>query len=537
MTCLANITQSYLDGDSLIISASPDDITQILKLNGFKFAGTSLSIEAHASSTPVPPVKDDASMSQEAKKTQDRIREILSTRYDGNLKLLNLSGLGQDRGLVQMGMFDAKNRISKLFPVLMVVCDRLFSSAEEKRNAIVSVTLTDNDLDTISNITTLAQTFPDLQNLDLSRNRIADLRALEGWRWKFRSLKNLKISGNPLEDIVPNYALEIAKWFPTLQVLNDVQIRSPAETAVQIRGNDQVLPIPISGPDFRDVSQIGENFVRQFFSLYDTDRATLANLFYDEQSVYSLSINVSAPRLELQTSSSPFPQATFKQSRNLVKMKSLHGQMARLFRGVEAIKSLWTDLPPTKHPDLATQTAKYLVDCHPVSGLRDPNGMASRGVDGLTLMVHGEFEEQESPQQPKIQRSFSRVFVLGPGLPTGPLIRVISEMLVLRAWSPLALPKIGPDASVVAGKSEVELKQEDILRHLVILTQMTPEYASLCLEETGWDLDQAIVAFNANKVGLLIKTLRIHSLIDLNSLNFLPMHLLPSNSSAELSQS
>jgi hypothetical protein len=31
---------------------------------------------------------------------------------------------------------------------------------------------------------------------------------------------------------------------------------------------------------------------------------------------------------------------------------------------------------------------------------------------------------------------------------------------------------------------------------------MTPEYAKMCLVETGWDLEKAIVAFEANKVSL-----------------------------------
>src|SRR5436853_4990206 len=117
---LTDIRQSYSDGDSLIITAKTDDIGQILKLDGVKFAGINLSIEAHDSLTPTLSSVNDGHMSQEARRTQERITEILSARYDVNLKLLNLSGLGRDAGLVQMGMFDAKNRISKLFPVLMV---------------------------------------------------------------------------------------------------------------------------------------------------------------------------------------------------------------------------------------------------------------------------------------------------------------------------------------------------------------------------------------------------------------------------------
>lgn len=503
-----------MEGDSVIITASPEDLTRILKLNTFKFAGSTLNIEPHQPPPPGSSSKDEENLSQEAKKTQERIKSILSARYDINLKLLNLSRLGQDPGLVQMGMFDAKNRISKLFPVLMVVCDRLFSSAQEKRDAILSVTLAENDLDSISNVITLAQTFPDLQNLDLSRNKIADLQSIGGWRWKFRKLQNLKLTENPIEHTSPGYTEEIAKWFPTLQILNEIQIRTPAEAAAtaavsavvkpidQSRKSDQTSPIPINGPDFRDVNQIGEGFLRQFFSLYDRDRATLANNFYDANSTHSLSINVSAPRSEEGASSHPFPSTAFNNSRNLAKVKALHGQMSKIFHGVQAIKSFWAELPPTQHPDLSTRTAKYLVDCHPLSGLLDPMGQSPRGVDGLVLMVHGEYEEVDMSRAHRIMRSFSRTFVLGPGLPAAPAIRVISDILVLRAWSPLVSAASGKSVSTVSAMPAAESTPEAILEQLVFRTQMTPEYARLCLEETGWDLEKAVIAFDANKVRL-----------------------------------
>jgi nuclear RNA export factor len=483
-----------------------------LKLNNFKFAGSTLNIESYQLSPSGPLYRDEEDLSNEAKKTQERIKNILSARYDINLKLLDLSRLGQDPDLVRMGMFDAKNRISKLFPVLMVVCDRLFSSAQEKRDAILSVTLAENDLDNISNVTTLAQTFPDLQNLDLSRNKIANLQALSGWKWKFRKLQNLKLTENPIETASPHYTEELAKWFPTLQFLNEFQIRTPAEVAAaanavlkphdQSRKSDERSPIPINGPDFRDVNQIGEGFLRQFFDLYDKDRATLANNFYDGNSTHSISINVSAPRSEEGSSSHPFPSVAFSNSRNLVKVKALHGQMTKMFRGVQAIKSFWAELPPTCHPDLSTHTTKYLVDCHPLAGLMDPIEQSLRGVDGLVLMTHGEYEEVGVTGTQKIKRSFSRTFVLGPGFSAGPMVRVVSDILVLRAWSPLVSISSEQAAPTTPTTSMIVSTQDIILKQLVFQTQMTPDYARLCLEETGWDLEKAVGAFDANKVHL-----------------------------------
>ncbi|KAI9745178.1 MAG: nuclear mRNA export, poly(A)+RNA binding protein [Claussenomyces sp. TS43310] len=498
------IKKSWIEGDDTIVTASAEDATWVLKLDTFKFAGAPLTIQRQEPSSP----KDHVDMSQEATKTQDRIREILNTRYDVDLKLLNLSALGKDSGLVEMGMFDAQNRISKLFPVLMVVCDRLFTSAQHKREAVVSVTLAENELDDISNVTTLAQTFPEIQNLDLSKNHIRDLQALEGWRWRFRRLQNLKIDDNPIEITSPNYKEEIARWYPSLQILNDTRIRSPDEVAIAVERAfqphkaSQISPIPIAGPDFRDVNQIAEAFLRQFFPLYDTDRIALADLFYDEQSTHSISINTSAPRAGSEATIAFSWASYIKQSRNLLKVTTINGRLSRTYQGLESIKSLWHELPHTHHPDPATQTAQYLVDCHPVLGLPDPNAALSSGVTGLILMIHGEFDEKRVADPKAAARSFSRTFVLGPGLHDTSPIRVISDALILRTWSSLA--SVGREEvaqSTGAGYSS-RSGQEDILTQLVLHTQMTPEYATMCLAETEWDLEKALNAFEVNKAKL-----------------------------------
>lgn len=473
-----------------------------MKLHDFKFAGATLAIERIDDKAAASAFKSGESMSEEAKATQEKIRGILSTRYDVDLKLLNLSALGQDPGLLEMGMFGAQNRISKMFPVLMVVCDKLFTSAQQKRDAIVSVTLTDNELDSISNVTMLAQTFPDIQNLDLSRNKFSEIRQLEGWRWKFRKLHNLRLLENPI-DSSPTYKTDLLKWYPQLQILNDIQVRSPAEieAAAQAKKAAKVSPIPIAGPDFRDVNGIGENFVRQFFPLYDSDRGSLASSLYDADSVHSISVNVSAPRSEDQAKTTHSWSAYIRQSRNLLKITTPAARQSRTFKGVEAIKGLWIDLPPTRHPNLSTETSKYLVDCHPTSGLPDPTGQNLRGVDGMVLMIHGQFDEAPPNSSEIITRSFSRTFILGPGAPGGPTIRVVSDIMVLRAYSPLASAATEEGAEPNApGQMDENVQKQQILEELMKRTNMTAEYANMCLAEANWELEKALVVFEANKV-------------------------------------
>lgn len=103
----------------------------------------------------------------------------------------------------------------------------------------------------------LAETFPDLQNLDLEFNQIQDLRGLDTWRHKFRSLERLRLNGNPIANIPSDYKERLMEWFPRLHVLNDIQIRSEAEVALaveRVKIAQDMTPIPIAGWDFRDAN-------------------------------------------------------------------------------------------------------------------------------------------------------------------------------------------------------------------------------------------------------------------------------------------
>lgn len=427
---------------------------------------------------------------------KERLKAVLAARYNGELKLLDLSALAQDAGLKEMGVFDGAATTSKIFPAMMVVCGGLFKTRQEKQEAIVSVTLADNDLGNVSDVSALAQTFPDLKHLDLSRNRLAQMSSLDAWGSKFKRLSTLILTGNPIETQLATLKADIMKKYPYLEILNGVQVRTPEEVASALEIAKS--PIPIAGPDFRDVAQVGENFIRQFLVSYDTDRPGLLTNFYDSQSVFSLSVNQNAPRNH--KDAPPIaPWAPYvKHSRNLTRISHLPTKMARLHRGSQAIQTVWTSLPATRHPDIQTAGDKYLIECHPLPGLADPTGQSPHGVDGLIITMHGEFEEQnDSPE--RSLRSFSRTFVLGPGAPGGQPIRVVSDMLVLRPWGSLALPKAQPAPAAPVANVEQQ-NQEAMAMQLVERTGMTPQYSAMCLTETGWDLEKAFVAFTANKV-------------------------------------
>ncbi|KAK3076357.1 hypothetical protein LTS18_013230, partial [Coniosporium uncinatum] len=346
---------------------------------------------------------------EETKEAKQILKDFLTSRYNAEMKLLDLKALGQDPQLVAIGMFQSTSTQSKFFPALMKIADQQFENNQQKREAIQSVSLAGNELESVTIVTTLAQTFPELKNLDLSNNKLTDLKAISAWRHKFRSLDYLMLAGNPLMTQVPDYKSEMKRWYPKLRWLDGEQIRTDEEaaTAQQAKKN----PLPTRGPSFSDECQIAETFVRNFFVGYDTDRPALVNMYYDQDTSFSLSLNTHAKRDE--KADHPEKQdwvAYIRLSRNVKHLKNPQARKARKLHGPSEIGNVFSQLPASRHPDLASEPQKWIIDCQPQPGVPDPTGQAPMGVGGFLITIRGEFEEVQT----KKLRSFDRVIVLGP---------------------------------------------------------------------------------------------------------------------------
>ncbi|QUC17927.1 uncharacterized protein UV8b_02168 [Ustilaginoidea virens] len=487
------IKKSHMAGDYVFIGASKEDADDLFKLNTFTFAGAQLEIVESTDDLAHP---NKATESKETQELRAKLQSILSQRYHGANKLLKLDSLATDAELVQLGMFENRERALKTFKGLMAICDGLFKTATEKREAIESISLANNSIDDVSQVDSVATTFPHLKNLDMSGNQIGNMQALDKWKGKFKMLETIYMTGNPIEVSEPDYKATILQWFPKLQDVNGMQLRTPEQIAEQ-QAATRPKPIPQSGPDFRDVNGIGENFLLDFFGAYDSDRQGLAFRFYDDDSQFSLAIDTQSVRDT--DAPAPIPWGAYiKFSRNLIKITHQPARIQRLFKGASLIQELWKSLPPTKHPNIKDDLSKYIMDCHPLPGLADPTGQNRLGVDGLIISVHGEFDELDPKTAAVGKRSFSRTFVLGPGQPGKGPIRVVSDQLSLRAFSPLPNVFVPPiQVQVNAGNNH-----EAMVAELCKQTGMSPQYSEMCLTQVGWEFDKALVVFNEKKAQL-----------------------------------
>ncbi|KOS16879.1 mRNA export factor MEX67 [Escovopsis weberi] len=499
------IKKSHKAGDYVFIGASKEDAEELLKLNTFMFAGTALEVVESNDDLETPTTK--ATESKETQELRAKLQSILSQRYIGENKLLKLDALAVDPELVALGMFDNRERALKTFKGLMAICDGLFKTAQEKRDAIESVSLANNSIDDIIQVEALATTFPQLKNLDLSGNHISGMQAFERWKGKLRELDSIFTGGNPIEGSDPNFHAALLGFFPKLRSINGVELRT-AQQIAELEEASRPRAIPQSGPDFRDVNGIGEQFLLQFFSTYDTDRQGLASRLYDEGSQFSLAVDAISVRDPM--APPPLPWAAYlKFSRNLTKITHQNARTQRLFKGGNVISELWRGLPMTKHPDIKADLSKYIMDCHPLPGLVDPSGQTAAGVDGLIIAVHGEFEEYDQKSGTSGKRSFSRTFILGPGQPGREPIRVVSDMLSLRAYSalpnvfvaPVPAPVPAPAPQQQPAPAETDQWQA-MIAELCKQTGMVPQYSEMCLDQVAWDFGKALIIFNEKKTQL-----------------------------------
>lgn len=482
--------------------ASNEDAEEIIKVNSFAFAGTVLTITKSEDGWPGARAEPDESsvISNEAKQYKMQLQSVLEQRYDITNKLLNLSALGQDPTLIEMGIFSSSSDTAeKVFKVFMVICQSLFKTPQQKRDAIESVSLASNNIDSVDQVFGLAETFPDLKHLDLSSNQFSTLKQLNKWRGRFRRLETLLLTSNPILQTEPGHTAEILEWFPRLQNLSNVIVRTPEQIAAAEEAA-KVREIPQKGTDFRDVAGLGEAFLRQFFSLYDSNRDQLLASFYDEFSTFTLSVVQDVPK---EKDLPVLPWAPYlDSSRNHQRITTDAARFQRYYRGVK-IQEVWSKLPRTQHPDLVANLERYIIDCHPMKGLHDPANRKPGGEDGMIITMHGEFDELQADGRSG-KRSFSRTFVLGPPLPGRGTMRVISDMLSLHAYSPV--PNVTGDASnpvpastTVAEPSPEEQKQM-MLIELSKRTNMTAEYSKMCLDGAEWDFDRALAIFEEKKV-------------------------------------
>lgn len=403
-------------------------------------------------------------------------------------------------------MFTTTSRRAKFMPALMVAVDKALPSRAAKAEAVVSVSLSNNGLPDLSLVSDLARSLPDIKNLDLSGNELSDLSALGPFKSKLRNLGEIVLAGNPLQS-QEGWQAKVTKFFPRLRLLDGVQVRTEEQVARLDRPKE--VPMPSSSNLWIDPQGIAQAFVLDFIKLFDEDRNTLIQRWYDGESTFQLNVNARS-RGGAGSSHDKTPWDSYlPQSRNIRIIHNKRARYSRKAKGPSQISEAFGRIPPTRHPLLESDA--YNLSCIPQQNCPDPTGQSAVGVTGFLITLQSQYEEHRTAKGANqiVRRAFERTIVLAPGGPSG--WRIISDLMSLHAgggipaWipqnttpaetpAPAAVPTGGAPAPPVLPLG-LTPEQQAIVMQVQADTRLKADVAVDLLTHANWDIAAAATLF------------------------------------------
>lgn len=345
--CKVIVSNYSVDSNSGVLKGYVKNESQantLLNWSGVKFAGQSLRFSKGVSNISN---QMGGGASTGSQSTIETISQFLKARYQPEIKMLNLSNVKQDPTLTAQGFFGSLSVSSKFFPALMKV-------ASDLKLDVDSIDLSNNELQDLQTLTSMAQTFPKLQNLSLQNNNFTKIKVFETWRHKLNFLRELILFNNPIVQTndpaeIQTIKLELMKSFPRLVVLNGEILR-----------NEQVLianlSFPFESPETmffqdEDSRNLATNFIANYLKLWDANRSELM-ILYQNESQFSMQVDSSHPHL-IESGNSGYSGSTdfgyyLNNSRNLTRVSSIKARMAKLSIGQEQIYKSFQQLPKTR---------------------------------------------------------------------------------------------------------------------------------------------------------------------------------------------
>ncbi|CAI5755942.1 unnamed protein product [Candida verbasci] len=483
----------------------------LLNWSGVKFAGQSLRF--------IKGTSNQASTTTSSSSTIETITQFLKTRYNPEIKMLNLSNVKQDPALNTHGFFSSVSITAKFFPAL-------FKVANDLSLEVISIDLSNNELSELNQLVSLPQSFPKLQNLSFQNNQFNRIKVFETWKNKLNNLRELIIFDNPIvinintpQDI-NNLKLEFMKLFPRLVVLNGEILRDEPKLNMNL-----TFPFDSNSMFFEndDSRNLATNFLANFFKLWDSNRGDLM-ILYQNESQFSMQVDTSHPYLIDSNNSTDFGNY-LSNSRNLTRVSGMNSRMNKLAIGQEAIFKSFQQLPKTQH-ELINKPNLFSVECYK---------FPSNNLNGLIITIHGIFEEIGQPEleqsnnnipsgprsryipqnkhkrHPLSKKCFDRTFTVIPDL-QGSMI-VASDLLLIRpytsenAWEkskeqpnittqpqPVNTPSPAQQANIpsienlpLEIKNNLSPMNQEILVKILIETKLTIQYALMLCEQSNWN--------------------------------------------------
>lgn len=530
---LQNVTVDRNTGALRATVRSKQEGQDLEKYSGIRFAGDSLKIKL------VDEIGVSGTNTANTMNTIGLLKSFLKSHYDPASKMLNLDSMVSDPTLLSSGLFSTVSTSTKMFPALLKL-------ATNDKYKIESVNLSNNNLGdfTAKYVLDLALMYPNIKNLALSNNNITKLEFLEKSKNKLNNLREIVLTGNPILNQNPH--LEIVKTYPKLVVLDGQNVRDENKL-------NAILTFPFETKSMffenGEIQKTATGFISTFLNLWDSNRLDLLQLYTaDSQFSYHFDSSHIADQSAnpVNNSSASTTWGNYiNSSRNLTRISGEKSRMQRLCKGPEEIGRMFQSLPKTKHM-LMEHPNRFAMEAWSFAPL-----------NGMQVVIHGEFEETGQPEAPQQnqsfsnssrggrggynrgntgrnntngtleKRSFDRILIVIPS-PNGSFI-VASDMLIVKtyagsnAWAPKALinningnnlpsgpsqisgigsspsPSAQPGSLPPDVASKLNVQQQQLVTRIMSETRLTLEFTLMLCEQSNWNYEMAGQNFQNSK--------------------------------------
>ncbi|XP_012234855.1 nuclear RNA export factor 1 [Linepithema humile] len=413
-------------------------------------------------------------------KLKERLKQAMSKRYVQETNALDLSKFHQDSDLVDE-YFYALFRT----PLLMVVLDIVVQHIPD----LEALNLEGNKLNNIDKLNVLSKKFPKLKILYIGDNKITNIHQLDVI--KDLKLDELRLTGNPVcnkyKSRQSDYISDVRKRFPKLLRLDGMELPRPIVFDVV----DEAAKVPPSQRMFvadAKAQEIASQFLQQYFAIFDRENRQPLLDAYNEHACFSMTITAShVSKLN----------GYLIESRNLFRINDTIRRQKLLKQGKLPIVSFISQMPQTRH----------FVDTFTMD-----IALAMQAM--MFITITGYFQEINTKEQPI--RHFNRTFVIVPegsgycicneqlhiSQPSETQLKQLHQQLnstqlpQTQSQAPALLEQQLPTETAKPMASELN---ENIKQQMTVTlsqqTNMNLEWSLKCLQETNWNYDNALSAF------------------------------------------
>ncbi|VVC36819.1 Nuclear transport factor 2,TAP C-terminal (TAP-C) domain,Nuclear transport factor 2, eukaryote,UBA- [Cinara cedri] len=346
--------------------------------------------------TPYNPSMKVISWTPVSNEIKEKMKEVMVTRYNTNVKSLDLSKLYACPLFIQNQLFVPLNQPAVLLVALNI-------AAKITKHDLYSLNLENNHIYLGEGLVWIRRLFPKLKTLELADNRFSNLRELESLSGF--TIEVLDLSRNPANIAMDKaqYTKNLQKIFPSLKILDNLELPFRYDSICNTRlkmpiylGNSYPIPKNHKLGQSNHIEILVKSFVTNFFKQYDNDisKHTVADI-YHENATISLSSSYLSDHHGKDSLDHYLPY-----SRNYLQSdQNIYGLSGLLHTGKDNILNFLEKLPKTKH-DLGS----FIIDV--------PLANASM----IQIIVNGVFMElsKDTVNDNSYFRLFNRSFIIVP---------------------------------------------------------------------------------------------------------------------------